>query len=246
MRFVRNKPFITRLSFDTLHNSLLLCRGDIYFSQVKQLVSEGFNPFFSRRSLAYSDMNVDDARAILLADQEDEDAARQQLEDQYPPEAPMKTVTVEYPKDFDPLATAAAVASPPPQQQQQQKPTPAKKSDVVFEGTTSDLQTLVIESPVPVLLDVYADWCGPCKAIAPVLEELAVEYDGRITIYKVNTDVEQELSAVFGIQSIPTFLFIPLTGTPMLQPGAFPKNVFREVIEDKLLSEPKEEEEASI
>ena len=107
-------------------------------------------------------------------------------------------------------------------------------------------ETWSYKGTTPAIIDFYADWCGPCKAIAPVLEELAAEYDGRVTIYKVNTDVEQELSAVFGIQSIPTFLFIPLTGTPMLQPGAFPKNVFREVIEDKLLSEPKEEEEASI
>ncbi len=87
----------------------------------------------------------------------------------------------------------------------------------------------------PAIIDFYADWCGPCKAVAPVLEELAKEYDGRLTIYKVNTDAEQELAAVFGIQSIPTFLFIPQNGMPMMQPGAFPKKVFKEVIEEHLL-----------
>ncbi|KAL7484965.1 hypothetical protein ACHAW6_010564 [Cyclotella cf. meneghiniana] len=170
--------------------------------EVKQLVSEGFNPFFSRRSLAFADMNVDDARAILLADQEDEDAARQQMEDQ---SEPMKTVTVEYPKDFDPLATAAAVASPPPQQQQQQqKPTPAKKSDVVFEGTTSDLQTIVIESPVPVLLDVYADWCGPCKQLTPALEQIVINAGGMLRLVKINTDQQRQISSALEVTSLPT------------------------------------------
>ncbi|KAL3785263.1 hypothetical protein HJC23_002718 [Cyclotella cryptica] len=174
--------------------------------EVKQLVSEGFNPFFSRRSLAFSDMNVDDARAILLADQEDEDAERQQLEEQAPQEAPMKTVTVEYPKDFDPLATAAAVASPPQQQQQQQqqKPTPAKKADVVFEGTTSDLQTLVIESTVPVLLDVYADWCGPCKQLTPALEQIIINAGGMLRLVKINTDQQRQISSALEITSLPT------------------------------------------
>jgi thioredoxin len=88
---------------------------------------------------------------------------------------------------------------------------------------------------LPAIIDFYADWCGPCKMVAPVLEELAKEYEGRLIIYKINTDVETELSAVFGIQSIPTFLFIPAEGLPMLQPGAFPKHVFRQVIEERLL-----------
>jgi thioredoxin len=89
---------------------------------------------------------------------------------------------------------------------------------------------------VPAIIDFYADWCGPCKMVAPVLEELAKEYGDRLIIYKVDTEAEMELSAVFGIQSIPTFLFIPQAGMPMMQPGAFPKKVFKEVIEEKLLS----------
>ena len=88
---------------------------------------------------------------------------------------------------------------------------------------------------LPAIIDFYADWCGPCKMVAPILEELALEYEGRLLIYKVNTDIEQELAAVFGIQSIPTLLFIDANGEPMLQPGAFPKHVFKKVIEEKLL-----------
>ena len=79
---------------------------------------------------------------------------------------------------------------------------------------------------LPAIIDSYADWCGPCKMIAPLLEELSDEYKGKISIYKVDTDVEQELSAVFGIQSIPTMLFIGGDGEPMMQPGALPKHVF--------------------
>lgn len=89
---------------------------------------------------------------------------------------------------------------------------------------------------LPAIIDFYADWCGPCKMVAPVLEELAAEYKDRIVIYKVDTEVEQELSAVFGIQSIPTFLFIPKDGQPMMQPGALPKHVFKQVIEEHLVA----------
>ena len=89
---------------------------------------------------------------------------------------------------------------------------------------------------LPAIIDFYADWCGPCKAIAPVLEELSKKYDGRLFIYKIDTDKENELSAIFGIQSIPTLLFIPMQGSPMLQKGAVPKNALIEVIEEKLLA----------
>jgi thioredoxin len=96
---------------------------------------------------------------------------------------------------------------------------------------------------LPAIIDFYADWCGPCKMVAPILEELSNEYDGRIVIYKVNTDKEQEVASVFGIQSIPTFLFIPGNdGQPMMEPGAFPKHVFKEIIEEDLLKEKKDDE----
>ena len=97
---------------------------------------------------------------------------------------------------------------------------------------------------LPAIIDFYADWCGPCKMVAPILEELSNEYEGKLVIYKVNTDKEQELSAVFGIQSIPTMLFIGADGEPMMQPGALPKHVLKQVIEEKLLVPSKEEEKA--
>jgi len=87
----------------------------------------------------------------------------------------------------------------------------------------------------PAIIDFYADWCGPCKAIAPTLEELSNEYEGKLLIYKVDTDKEAELSQIFGIQSIPTLLFIPMEGSPMMQRGAVPKNMLQNVIEEHLL-----------
>ncbi|MFV0605400.1 MAG: thioredoxin [Niabella sp.] len=94
---------------------------------------------------------------------------------------------------------------------------------------------------LPAIIDFYADWCGPCKMVAPILEELSNEYEGKLLIYKIDTEVEQQLSAALGIRSIPTFLFIPAEGDPSLQPGALPKNVFKQVIEEHLL--PKEANE---
>ncbi len=88
---------------------------------------------------------------------------------------------------------------------------------------------------LPAIIDFYADWCGPCRTVAPLLEELSEEYNGKLIIYKTDTDKEAELSALFGIQSIPTFLFIPLEGKPMVQRGAVPKNIFKQVIEERLL-----------
>lgn len=87
----------------------------------------------------------------------------------------------------------------------------------------------------PCIIDFYANWCGPCKMIAPVLEDLAKEYDGQIYIYKVNTEEEQELAAAFGIRSIPSLLFCPMTGSPQMAQGAMPKDSFKKAIEDVLL-----------
>ena len=91
------------------------------------------------------------------------------------------------------------------------------------------------EGELPAIVDFYADWCGPCKMVAPMLEELAGQYEGKLLIYKVDTEAESDLAAAFGIRSIPTFLFIPMEGRPLLQPGAFAKNVFQKVIEEHLV-----------
>ena len=91
------------------------------------------------------------------------------------------------------------------------------------------------EGTLPAIIDFYADWCQPCKMVAPVLEDLAREYAGQIMIYKVNTEEEQELASVFGIQSIPTILFIPKEGQPQAAMGALPKQTFEQAIKDVLL-----------
>lgn len=86
----------------------------------------------------------------------------------------------------------------------------------------------------PVIIDFYADWCGPCKMVAPVLEELSKEYDGKVQIYKVDTEEEQELAQVFGIRSIPSILFIPMDGKPQMTMGALPKESFVQAISEVL------------
>jgi thioredoxin len=89
----------------------------------------------------------------------------------------------------------------------------------------------------PCLIDFYADWCGPCKMVAPILEELSKEYDGKIDIYKVNTEQEQELAGAFGIQSIPSLLFVPAEGQPQMAQGALPKDSLKKAIDDILLKQ---------
>ena len=87
----------------------------------------------------------------------------------------------------------------------------------------------------PAIIDFYAEWCGPCKSIAPVLEELAAEYEGEIYIYKIDTEAEQELASAFGIRSIPSLLFVPMDEAPQMAQGAMPKSAFKEAIESVLL-----------
>jgi thioredoxin len=90
------------------------------------------------------------------------------------------------------------------------------------------------EGELPCIIDFYADWCGPCKIVSPILEELAKEYDTKMNVFKVNTEEEQELAAAFGIRSIPSFLFVPATGQPQMAMGALPKETFIKAFKDVL------------
>jgi thioredoxin len=90
------------------------------------------------------------------------------------------------------------------------------------------------EGKTPCMIDFYADWCGPCKMVAPLLEELQKEYGDNLVIYKVNTEDERELSSMFGIQSIPSLLFVPVEGQPQMAMGALPKSSFEKAIADVL------------
>ena len=110
--------------------------------------------------------------------------------------------------------------------------------DTIFDYTKS--KEWKFEGVRPAVIDFYADWCGPCKMLSPLLEELAGEYDGKIDIYKVDTEQERELSSVFGIRSIPSILFIPRDGQPIMQAGLLPKNVLQDIIDNQLLKEKNE------
>jgi thioredoxin 1 len=91
------------------------------------------------------------------------------------------------------------------------------------------------EGELPCIIDFYADWCQPCKMVAPILEELSKEYEGKINIYKIDTEAEQELAGAFGIRSIPSILFCPKEGQPQMAAGALPKDSFKQAIDEILL-----------
>ncbi len=93
------------------------------------------------------------------------------------------------------------------------------------------------EGDLPAIIDFYADWCGPCKMVGPILEELSKEYAGKINFYKIDTEAEQELAAAFNIRSIPSMLFIPKNGQPQMAVGALPKDALKNAISEVLLQE---------
>lgn len=89
----------------------------------------------------------------------------------------------------------------------------------------------------PAIIDFYATWCGPCKMLAPVLDEVAADYEGKVDVYKINVEDEQELAALFGIRSVPTLLFVPMEGAPQMAQGALPKKTLEGAIHDVLLKD---------
>lgn len=94
----------------------------------------------------------------------------------------------------------------------------------------------------PAIVDFYATWCGPCRVTAPILDQLAKEYGKDIYVYKIDVDKESELASVFGIQSIPTFIFIPQNGSPQIAQGALPKETFKKAIDEILLKKDEKKE----
>lgn len=95
--------------------------------------------------------------------------------------------------------------------------------------------TFIYKGKVPAVIDFYADWCGPCRRVAPIMEKLAEEYEGRLVVYKINVDQEKELATAFQAKSIPMVLFIPLEGQPMKQVGAMSEESYRKIVEEHLL-----------
>jgi thioredoxin len=134
---------------------------------------------------------------------------------------------------------------------QEEKAVKAVGSNAIVEGKPIDLNRdmfiervmdyvtnkdeWVYKGDKPAIIDFWADWCKPCKLIAPIMEELAAEYEGKIYVYKVDTQVERELAAVFGIRSIPAVLYIPMEGKPQMSTGALPKETFKGAIDEFLL-----------
>lgn len=87
---------------------------------------------------------------------------------------------------------------------------------------------------LPAIVDFYADWCGPCKMVAPIIDKLAEKYAGKLNVWKVDTDAQQEVAGAFGIQSIPSLLFIPKEGEPTMKAGALPESAFEKLIQEEL------------
>lgn len=96
-------------------------------------------------------------------------------------------------------------------------------------------QEWVYRNELPSVIDFYADWCAPCRKIAPIMEKLAKDYEGRVKIYKINVDEERKLASVFRVQSIPSVLFSPVSGQPMMQAGAMTEEMYVKIIEEQLL-----------
>lgn len=135
------------------------------------------------------------------------------------------------------LMTVVVVSANEPKEKETAKPVELTKAtflEKVFDFETNP-DEWVYKGDKPAIVDFYADWCGPCRIVSPILKDLAAEYDDQIYIYKVNVDNERELAAMFGARSIPMFLFIPMDEDPQVGKGALPKKSFKEVIDTFLL-----------
>ena len=98
-----------------------------------------------------------------------------------------------------------------------------------------DPSTFLYKGKLPAVIDFYADWCGPCRRVAPIMEKLATEYDGKLLVYKINVDQEKDLASAFQVKSIPMVLFIPMEGQPMMQVGAMQEAEYKKVVEEHLI-----------
>jgi len=147
------------------------------------------------------------------------------------------------PEKQTPLAVSEVVdMTGPDQSTESGKPVHLTKQDFLEKVMNYEKNQTewVYEGDKPALIDFYADWCGPCRQAAPILEELAKEYEGKIYIYKIDTEKERELASVFGIQSIPAFLFVPQSGKPTMSSGIAQsreetKAMFKKLIDEILL-----------
>ena len=108
-------------------------------------------------------------------------------------------------------------------------------SENIHYATDDSFESDVLKSELPVLLDFWAEWCGPCRMVSPIMEGLAKEYENQVTFYKVNVDKEQELASLFNATSIPLLVFIPMDGQPQLFRGAADKPTYKKVIDEFLL-----------
>ena len=133
------------------------------------------------------------------------------------------------------MATAFSVTA-------QEKKTESKVMHLTYKEFLSkvwdferDPETFIYKGKLPAVIDFYADWCGPCRRVAPIMERLAEEYDGKLLVYKINVDQEKDLAAAFQVRSIPMVLFVPMEGKPFKQVGAISETQFVETIEEQLL-----------
>jgi len=110
--------------------------------------------------------------------------------------------------------------------------TKASFKDKVFDYEAN--KTWKFKGNKPAIIDFYATWCGPCRMVSPILDQLSAEYQGKVDIYKIDTDQEQELASAFGISSIPSILFIPTNGEPKMSMGAMSKEGFKNAIQEML------------